>query len=170
MWNEKCHRWTEDKSAAFEIPKQKPWGIISFWAMLNDTRNLYTLDWVKNKDFEIKSICGILHIHQNNKMKLSLSTLSVTTSQLQFSDIVCYWKGRPEKGSIIFSTNTESQVPTPIYWKQSKGWLKWYSKSISSKAWHLTMWKKNCHKWLQYLETVPNLEECKVVNRNGLLE
>ena len=30
--------------------------------MLNDTRKLYTLDWVKNKDFEIKSICGILHI------------------------------------------------------------------------------------------------------------
>ena len=63
MWNEKRHRWTEDKSVTFEIPKQKPWGIISFWAMLNDTRKLYTLDWVKNKDFEIKSICGILHIH-----------------------------------------------------------------------------------------------------------
>ena len=115
MWNEKCPRWTEDKSAAFEIPKQKPWEIISFWAMLNYTRKLYPLNWVKNKDFEIKSICGILHIHSNNKIKLSLTTLSVTTSQLQFSDIVCYWKGRPEKGSIIF-TNTESQVPTQSSW------------------------------------------------------
>ena len=66
--------------------------------------------------------------------------------------------------------NAESQAPSLIYWKLRRGWLKRYSKSISSKTWHLTMWKKNSHKWLQYLETVPSLEEGRVMNRHRLLE